>query len=505
MLRFCILFCALLFSLGCTSLRSTQYSTDQSSGVQTELDHDAKPAQVGEDFEKEKKIVESHLGDIPIEVNQSVLKWIDYFQNRGRKHMVRYLERSSRYVPYMKSKLREGGVPEELVYIALIESGFNSKAHSRASAVGYWQFIRGTGKRYGLKINSYIDERRDFVRSTEAASLYFKALYNLFGNWYLAMASYNAGENRIKNAVMRNYTRDFWELAQKRQLPKETINYVPKYLAATLIATNPVQYGFTDIDYKPALNFGRVELNHGISLSRLAKAIRVDHAELKKLNPAIKRDYIPYYSNGKSFVNVPTEAIALASQVMDQVKAKTPRVIVDATEGYRVRRGDNLTTIAKRFGTTVSQLRRINNLGRRSMIRVGQRLNVPEKDLPSSRSYRPRNPVNVSEDGYHIVRSGENLSIIARKYGLSVSELKRINNIGRRSLIRVGQRLKVSDSPTTRTNYRSSRKRYHVVRRGDNLTKIAEKYGVTVGQIARTNSIKKRSKLYVGRKLVINH
>jgi len=155
------------------------------------------------------KVVDQELEQIPTEINPLVEKWITYFQGRGREHMEKYLARSSRYEKLMKKVLRDNGLPEDLFYIALIESGFSSQATSHAAAVGFWQFIRGTGKRYGLDINPFVDERRDPVFATQAAAEYFKGLYSVFGSWYLAMASYNVGENRVKREVMNHYTRDF--------------------------------------------------------------------------------------------------------------------------------------------------------------------------------------------------------------------------------------------------------------------------------------------------------
>lgn len=182
---------------------------------------------------------------IPTELNANVDKWINYFQGRGRPHMERYLLRSTRYEALMKKVLRDNKLPEDLFYIALIESGFSSQAFSHASAVGYWQFIRGTGKRYKLQINQMIDERRDPVLSTQAAADYFKDLYARFNSWYLAMASYNVGEGRVDRAVKKYKTKDFWELTRnKRALPRETDDYIPKYIAAKLIAKNPDKYGF---------------------------------------------------------------------------------------------------------------------------------------------------------------------------------------------------------------------------------------------------------------------
>jgi membrane-bound lytic murein transglycosylase D len=151
------------------------------------------------------------IGQIPVEVNPEVENWLNYFQGRGRSYFERYLERSTRYVPLMKKILHENGVPEDLIYIAMIESGFSGKIKSKAKAVGFWQFIGGTGKHYGLAVNRLMDERYDPVKSTEAAATYFKGLYNLFGDWFLAIASYNVGENRIKSMVMKNFTRNFWQ------------------------------------------------------------------------------------------------------------------------------------------------------------------------------------------------------------------------------------------------------------------------------------------------------
>ncbi|MCB0362478.1 MAG: lytic transglycosylase domain-containing protein, partial [Bdellovibrionales bacterium] len=227
--------------------------------------------------------------NIPIEVNKQVQKWVNYFQGRGRRYMETYLERSSRYLPMMKAELRKQGLPEDLVYVSLIESGFSHKANSHAAAVGYWQFIRETGKIYGLRIDQFVDERRDPVLSTQAAARYFKALHNLFGNWYLALASYNTGENRVKRLVMKHFTRDFWELAKRRRLPRETANYVPKFIAATLIAKSPELYGFKNLSYEPEFAHESIELEKPISLQKLASGMSaVSYEELHRLNPMFR-------------------------------------------------------------------------------------------------------------------------------------------------------------------------------------------------------------------------
>src|SRR5665213_1486711 len=177
-----------------------------------------------EDVEKNvEKPYKSTYGEVALDDNEHVQVWVRYFQGRGRKYMEQYLARSTRYLPMMKNVLRENGLPEDLVYISLIESGFSPVAHSRSNAVGYWQFIRGTGRRFGLKVDPFIDERRDPVRSARAAAQYFKALYDLFGSWHLALSAYNVGENRVKRAVTKYYTKDLWTIITKRRsMPAET-------------------------------------------------------------------------------------------------------------------------------------------------------------------------------------------------------------------------------------------------------------------------------------------
>ena len=238
--------------------------------------------------------VAQELEVIPIEINEKVEMWIRYFQGRGRPHMERYLARSTRYEAIMKKVLRDNKLPEDLFYIALIESGFSSSAMSHASAVGYWQFIRGTGKQYKLQINQLVDERRDPVLATQAAADYFRDLYSLFGSWYLSMAAYNVGEGRVARAVRKYKTRDFWELVQyKRALPRETDNYVPKYIAAKLIAKNPDKYGFEGIDYMPPIEFDYLTFEQPVNMRLMAERMNVNYEDFKDLNPKFKGEIAP--------------------------------------------------------------------------------------------------------------------------------------------------------------------------------------------------------------------
>ena len=221
---------------------------------------------------------------IPMILNDSVENHLEYFKTRGRDVFQRWLDRSARYIPMMKEIIREKNLPEDLVYVAMIESGFNPYAVSWAKAVGPWQFMPATGKNYGLKIDWWIDERKDPVKSTHAAAEHFKDLYNLFGSWPLALASYNAGAGKVQRAVLRTRSEDFWDLKASRYIRKETKNYIPKYMAATIIAKNPEAYGFTLSTIEP-FNYDEVEISGMTDLRLIARCAGCTYEEIKEMNP----------------------------------------------------------------------------------------------------------------------------------------------------------------------------------------------------------------------------
>ncbi|NJL25556.1 MAG: transglycosylase SLT domain-containing protein [Calothrix sp. SM1_5_4] len=421
-----------------------------------------------EDVEKNiERPYKSAYGEIAMDYNEHVEKWLRYFQGRGRGYMNTYLSRSGRYLPMMKNVLRENGLPEDLVYIALIESGFSPRAHSRANAVGYWQFIKSTGKRFGLQVDTFTDERRDPVLSTRAAVEYFKALYNLFGDWHLCMASYNVGESRVKRAVTKYYTKDFWQLiAKRRSFPAETKNYVPKFIAAAMIAKDPAKYGFTDVAYEDPLSYDTVALKSPISISKLASNLNVDVEELKLLNPKFRTDFVPISRSGETVVRIPVGRADDALAALSLSVTTQPKVLQAEYYFYRIRRGDTLSTVARKHRTTVSQLRRLNNLSNRSVLRVGKTLKVPdnggdgiklvteeEARVPApapARQGRELNDGAVRAVGardveFHLVRGGENLTVIAARYGLTINDLLKFNNLSSRSVLRRGQKLRVRE------------------------------------------------------------
>lgn len=461
---------------------------------------------------------EPEFESIPSEENPLVEKWLQYFQGRGRDHMERYLARSTRYEKLMKKVLKDNGLPPDLFYIALIESGFNSSAVSHAAAVGYWQFIRGTGKRYGLEINKFVDERRDPVLATQAAAEYFKGLYSVFGSWYLAMASYNAGENRIKKLVMKHYTRDFWELARQRRFPRETKNYIPKYLAARMIAKNPEKYGFGDIDYMQPIEFDQVLVKSSVNLRSMAEKMNINYEDFKALNPKYKGEVAPIKGEMLT-LRVPPEMRDAALLAAAESVAQDVQFVADAadTQLYKVRSGDSLYVIAKKFRTTVAYLRDINEFPRGKKLRIGMKLQVPDRTPRGSRSSQAKKSFvpnretrsisaaaeSIESGGkYYIVQRGDSLFEIAKKYSLPLADLKKENNIKNGRTLKVGTRIKIPDV-TVKESKEEPRGSLHRIRKGESLFSIAEKYNTSVNKIKRINRIKNQQKLVVGKVLRI--
>jgi len=257
--------------------------------------------------------------DFPVTYNPQVKKWIRYFQGNGKRHFRKWLERSYRYMPYITKQLEKNELPQDLGYVAMVESGFSPIAKSSAQAVGIWQFIAPTAERYGLKINWWIDERQDFVKSTEAAIKYKRDLYKMFNSWHLVSASYNTGENRIKRLVKKYNTTSFWELANRRVIAEETINYVPKIIAAALIAKSPALYGFRDLQPDLPLQYEYVSMPGGTNLVNLAQYLGVNASHLKELNPELLKGFIPREVRSHS-IKVPPGSLELVGKYAKVVK-----------------------------------------------------------------------------------------------------------------------------------------------------------------------------------------
>jgi membrane-bound lytic murein transglycosylase D len=334
---------------------------------------------------------------IPLEINESVLKWIRYFTVTDRERFHLFLKRGSAYRETVKEILKKNGVPAELYYLAMIESGYATQAKSKAKAVGIWQFMSATGLRYGLRQSRYVDERVDVIRATDAASKYLLNLHTAFQSWYLAMAGYNAGEGRILGAIMRGETRDFWKLVEKKALPAETRDYIPKFLAAAIIGRNPEKYGFKDISSPSFPTVEAAEVPGGVRLETIAQKAGLSQEDLKTVNPQLLRSMTPsnmetytlWVPKGKSSIlqAMHTELASMRQRDshQDEIRfhrsAPTKRILVShkvkrsSPLVHKVRRGERLTLISKKYDIPVNQLKRMNNL-RNSKIQAGQRLIV---------------------------------------------------------------------------------------------------------------------------------
>ncbi|MBI5492793.1 MAG: transglycosylase SLT domain-containing protein [Deltaproteobacteria bacterium] len=322
---------------------------------------------------EEEALESTSIPGVPIVVNKNVESFVRYFQTRGRKYFERWRDRSQNYMTMLRSIMRENGLPEDLSYIAFIESGINPTARSRANAVGMWQFIRGTALKYGLRVDWWIDERMDPEKATYAAAKYFRNLYDQFGSWYLAAAGYNAGEGKVMRAVKKHNSDDFWVLANKKKpFRRETKDYVPKYLAALTIAKDPTNYGFEKIEYADSLPYEKAKVPGATDLRVIAEAAGTTVDEIKRLNPELLRWFTP--------PNYPDYEIKIPAGTSAQFienMSKIPPAKRIAFLQHKVRKGETVAKIAKRYGTTVSPIMYLNNLKSSKWVKPGTILMVP--------------------------------------------------------------------------------------------------------------------------------
>ncbi len=406
-----------------------------------------------EEVTDEAETFEPPTYDVPIVLNESVENHIEYFQVRIRDQFEQWLTRSGRYLPLMREVFKSFELPEDLVYVALIESGFNPYAYSRSRAVGPWQFMAFTGRKYGLRIDYWIDERRDPIKSTIAAARYLKDLYNMFGSWPLALASYNAGEGRVMRALTRSKADDFWALKTTRYLRPETRNYVPKFMAATIIAKNPEKYGFS-LTYPEPLRFDEVVIDGPTDLRVIADAAEVTYEEVKELNPELRRGMTPI--NYKDYV------LKLPFGTKDTFIERFREVPVEKRTiwlRHRVVRGETISSIARRYRTTVKDVQEINRFQPGKRLRLGEYVLIPMKTekvatkkpqttavLRTEKADTPRDTPRM----IYRVRRGDTLWNISSRYGVSVNEIRRWNRLPGGDRIRVGQRLVLHvDDPDT--------------------------------------------------------
>jgi len=441
--------------------------------------------------------------DVPVEVNDRVVAWIDYFQGTGRNHFARYLARSGKYIPQMQEILKSYGMPQDLVYLSLIESGFNHKAYSRAKAVGLWQFMRSTGRHYGLDADTWIDERRDAEKATIAAARYLRDLYARFGNWYLAIAAYNAGEGKIERAIKKTGTRNFWEILERDRsyLKAETRDYVPKFIAAAIIAKSPERFGFAHVVYDTPHDVETVFVSGPTDIKVVARCAGVDEDVVHELNSELVRGVIP---KGGYKLKLPkgtgkTFEVAFA-QIPERERVLSVR--------HTVRKGESVKRIARRYGVSVKELLAANGFNSAAQVKRGSTIVIPSgggirketSDVASA---------DVKQSGKfakHRVKKGETLSSISQKYGVSVKDLKKWNRISN-GRIHAGRVLRIWSADETvkvaskKNNAKFAGTSTHVVKRGESWWRIAQRYGVSINDLKSWNPSLAERDLVYGQKL----
>ncbi len=390
--------------------------------------------------------------DIPIVVNEGVLKILATFQHDLHDIIGRGLARSGRYMPMIQRVFKEEGIPGDLAQVALIESSFLPRAHSSATAHGIWQFMPKTGRQYGLTSSAVIDERSDPEKATRAAAKHLRYLHELFHDWYLALAAYNAGEGRVLRAMEKSGITDFWQLAATGILKPQTQNYVPAVIAATLIAKNPAHYGF-DVEYEKPLEYETVLLDRAVRLRHLTSGEKVGVDELQRLNPELRSEVTPRLSDGY-LLKVPvgtTEAVRLAY-------AEAPTARPPAFKRHVARRGETLASVARRFHVAVADLASANSVSAKARLRRGQAIVIPQHEVIAVASARVQKgkkgahrergasrskPAAVAASRSYRVRGGDTLYRIAARNGTTVQRLMKANSLATSAEIRPGDHLRI--------------------------------------------------------------
>lgn len=473
-------------------------------------------------------IDEAHQMKIPLVLNKKVEKALEYFtRGKGRKVFTIWLERSGKYEYLIKRILKEEGVPEELFYLAMIESGFRPEARSWAKAVGIWQFIYGTGRMYDLEASWWFDERRDPVKSTRAAASHLKDLYERFGDWYLAMAGYNYSPGKIAKRLSKYGVSDYWDLPR---LPRETRNYVPTFIAAATIAQNMEKYEF-EVEHEAPLQMDTVTVKECVDLSVVAECVHSSFTELKSLNPALLRWCTPP-DQDEWVLNLPkgTREIFVKNyeKIPDNQKTSWVRHII--------RTGETLSGISNKYGVSIHEIKRFNKI-RGTMIRAGSSLVIP---VPQNKDYYKRyvsyskpsastiankvvKDVPGREKRVYLVKKGDTLWDIAGLFGVTVSEVRSWNGLGRTRTIYPKQKLNIWVLPNsknidqaalaakieikdevTQTSLDETQKisTKYTVRSGDTLWGISQSFNVSISDIKKWNG-KRDNTIKPGEKLTI--
>ena len=463
-----------------------------------------------EEVEFVDETIEFIPGHIPITFNSKVYKNVKYFSSpAGKKGVQLWLNRSQKFKNIILPILEKENVPPEIFYLCVIESGLNPLALSYAQASGPWQFISSTGKVYGLQKNWYIDERRDFVKSTHAAAQYLKDLKNIFDkenpenkngeNWYLAFAAYNCGASRVLKEMKRSNSNNFWDL---NRLPGQTRNYVPKILAIFLISKNPEKYGFNIIS-EPDMEWIDKQIDKQVSFQQISEITDIGIKTLQSYNPEIKRGILPPLEKEESYnIRLPKlnnyESFDSLFALLKEKKTKDFLVVE-----HIVKKGDNLSRIAFKYNIKIQDITSMNNISQKKYLQPGQILQIPTQGYDEYMQSVLAS--NKTKKIFYTVKSGDTLSEIAIRFRTSVKKIKTWNGI-RNDVIYTGKKLTihvpVNYQEKKTKNTKSSRKIIYTVKRGDSLSRISYQYGASIKNIKKWNNIK-GTNIKIGDRLII--
>ena len=429
---------------------------------------------------------------IPLVENKYVQRELQSFRTGEKKSFEAGYKRSGLFREMILKELRAEGLPEELSWMPMIESWFKIRAYSRARALGLWQFISSTGYRFGLKRSRWIDERMDPEKATRAAVKYLKELHSFFGDWTTALAAYNCGEFRVQRVIKAQrveYFDNFWDLYP--MLPRETARFVPRFIATLLIINDPEKYGINLSPPDPPLQYETITINHPVRLSSLSTNLGLPTEKLADMNPELRHKSTP---DEEYSLKVPPN---LAEKTLAAANSLSRWIPQEATYVYHyVRRGETVGGIAGRYRTSISAIARMNNLGRRYLIRPGQRLRVPSS---GGRSYTSSSrSLNLTKEGdklVYTVRRGDSLYLIANAFKTTIQNIKNRNRLKSNNLA-IGQKLIIFTGTQEGTTF-------YTVKSGDTPYKIAEKFGMRLSVLLNLNRLSNRSKIYPGQKLLV--